>query len=184
VCVSIIEGSRAELGEPLRSGAIDMMIGARRDPLLEPDLVQHALFRDRLVVIARKGHPLAGKAPDAGALANYPWVVASQGAPLRVLWEAMFTRVGLLLPLVPVESGSVMTIRQLLRDSDLLTLVSLDQVSVEIEAGWLVRIAELPDDLDRTIALTTRVSWRPTAVQAEFVAELNRVAAETRQAGS
>ncbi len=184
VRVSIIEGSRAELVEPLRNGAIDMMIGARRDPLLEPDLVQHPLFRDRLVVIARKGHPLDGSAADVKALAGYPWVIASEGAPLRVLWEAMFTRAKLPLPLVPVESGSVMTIRQLLMDSDLLTLVSPDQVSVEIEAGWLVKIADLPDDLDRAIALTTRASWRPTAVQAEFVAELMRAASETHQAGS
>jgi DNA-binding transcriptional LysR family regulator len=183
VRLSIIEGSRAELVEPLRNGVIDMMVGAQRDPLLEPDLVQHLLFRDRLVVIARKGHPLAGKAADARSLAAYPWVMASAGAPLRVLWEAMFTRAGLAPPPVPVESGSVMTIRQLLMDSELLTLVSPDQVSVEIEAGWLVKIADLPDDLDRAIALTTRASWRPTTVQAEFIAELKGAAIQTRQAG-
>ncbi|MEO7247218.1 MAG: LysR family transcriptional regulator, partial [Novosphingobium sp.] len=45
VRISIIEGSRAELVEPLRNGAIDMMIGALRDPLSEPDLVQRMLFR-------------------------------------------------------------------------------------------------------------------------------------------
>ncbi len=176
VRISIIEGSRAELVEPLRNGAIDMMIGALRDPLYEPDLCQRPLFRDRLVVVGRKGHPLEGTSPDPNALAAYPWVVAHAGAPLREVWEAMFDRAGVALPPVPVESGSVMTIRQLLLGSDLLTLLSPGQVSVEIEAGWLAHIADLSDDLDRTIALTTRSSWRPTLVQEEFLADLDSAA--------
>ncbi|MEO7384976.1 MAG: LysR substrate-binding domain-containing protein, partial [Novosphingobium sp.] len=126
--------------------------------------------------IGRKGHPLEGKRADASALAAYPWVVAHAGAPLRDVWEAMFDRAGVPFPPVPVESGSVMTIRQLLIDSDLLTLLSPGQVSVELEAGWLAHIADLPDDLDRTIALTTRTTWRPTAVQEEFLADLESAA--------
>ncbi len=176
VRISIIEGSRAELVEPLRNGAIDMMIGALRDPLHEPDLTQRPLFRDRLEVVGRKGHPLDGTSPDSIALAAYPWVVAHAGAPLREVWDAMFARAGVPLPPVPVESGSVMIIRQLLIDSDMLTLLSPGQVSVELEAGWLALIADLPDDLDRTIALTTRSSWRPTLVQEEFLADLDSAA--------
>lgn len=175
VRVSIIEGSRAELVDPLRNGAIDLMIGASREPLLEPDLVQKGLFRDRLVVIARKGHPLAGAKADARALAAYPWVVPAIGAPLRLVWEQFFAREKVTLPAIPVESGSVMTIRQLLLDSDLLTLLSPDQMSVELEAGWVDQIADLPDDLDRTIAVTSRTSWRPTAVQTEFLRDLEAV---------
>ena len=78
---------------------------------------------------------------------------------------------------IPIESGSVMTIRQLLMDSDMLTLASPDQVRVELEAGWLTTIMDLPADLGRNIALTTRASWKPTEVQAEFVVHLERAAA-------
>ncbi|RXR26008.1 LysR family transcriptional regulator [Sphingobium fluviale] len=177
VRISIVEGSRTELVEPLRNGALDMMIGAQRDPLMEPDLVERPLFRDRLIVIARKGHALDGAAPDLRKLGDFPWVVAARGAPLRALWENMFERHGLPLPAVPIESGSMMTIRQLLMDSDMLTLASPDQVRVELEAGWLAKIMDLPTDLGRNIALTTRVSWKPTEVQAEFVAHLERAAA-------
>lgn len=177
VRVSIVEGSRAELVEPLRNGVIDVMIGAIREPLTEPDLVQKALFRDRLVAIGRAGHPLSGKAPSVAELAAYPWVISGAGTPLRLLWEQMFVRAGLTPPPVPVESGSVMTIRQLLMDGDFLTLLSPDQVSVELEAGWLAKVADLPDDLDRTIAVTTRSSWHPTVVQAEFLADLEAVSA-------
>ena len=177
VRISIVEGSRAELVEPLRNGVIDMMIGALREPLMEPDLAQEELFRDQPVVVARKGHPLEGKGgggamPDLAALTNYPWVVAGPGAPLRSTWERMFTDAGLEPPDVPIESGSVMTIRQLLINSDLLTLLSPDQVAVELEAGWLISLGQAPAGQERVIGVTTRASWRPTAVQAEFVADL------------
>jgi len=181
VRISIVEGSRAELVEPLRNGVIDMMVGALREPLLEPDLAQEELFRDQPVIVARKGHPLERAAgpermPELAELASYPWVVAGPGAPLRRTWERMFTSAGLEPPEVPIESGSVMTIRQLLIDSDLLTLLSPDQVAVELEAGWLVSLGPAPAGQERTIGVTTRASWRPTVVQAEFLQELRSAA--------
>ncbi|MDE2619993.1 MAG: LysR family transcriptional regulator [Sphingomonadales bacterium] len=185
VRVSIVEGSRGELVEPLRNGQIDLMVGALRDPLVEPDLAQEALFHDQPAVIARKGHPLEaglatagqGAGPDLGSLARYPWVIAGSGAPLRESWAEMFRAAGLEPPPVPIESGSVMTIRQLLIDSDLLTLLSPDQVAVELEAGWLVALGDAPAGHGRTIGITTRASWRPTAVQAEFLEDLRAAAA-------
>lgn len=177
VKLSIAEGSRSELVEPLRNGALDLMVGALRDPLLEADLVQQPLFDDLPAVIGRKGHPLSGTSPTPADLARYPWTVPAPGAPLRDSWERFFTEAGLPLPQVPIESGSVMMIRQILIDSDFLTMLSPDQLAVELEAGWLERVAALPAGLARTIGVTTRASWRPTRVQREFLAELETAAA-------
>jgi LysR family transcriptional regulator, regulator for genes of the gallate degradation pathway len=176
VRISILEGSRAELLEPLRNGAIDFTVGALRDPLIEPDLVQQRLFEDRPVVIGRPGHPLAGGEPTVEDLAAFRWAMAAPGAPLRDTWERLFTSAGCPLPEVPVESGSAMIIRQMILDSDLLTLLSPDQMAVELEAGWLTRIADLPPGFSRTIGVTTRENWRPTGVQEEFLEELAAVA--------
>ena len=82
VRISIVEGSRAELVEPLRNGVIDLMVGALREPLIEPDLVQMPLFRDLPAVVARLGHPLAGRGAALADLAAFPWIIAGQGAPL------------------------------------------------------------------------------------------------------
>ena len=172
VSISIAEGSRAELVEPLRNGALDLMVGALREPLLEADLVQQPLFTDLPAVIGRKGHPLAGQSPCPADLARYPWTVPAKGAPLRDSFERFFADAGLPRPSVPIESGSVMMIRQILVDSDFLTMLSPDQLAVELEAGWLERIADLPDGLGRTIGVTTRASWRPTEVQREFLSDL------------
>lgn len=88
----------------------------------------------------------------------------------------MFTEAGLDPPQVPIESGSVMIIRQLLIETDLLTLLSPDQVAVELEAGWLVSLGRAAAGQERTIGFTTRADWRPTAVQAEFLQVLREVA--------
>ena len=83
-------------------------------------------------------------------------------------------------PTIPVESGSVLANRELLRKSDLLTLLSPDQVAMELEVGWLVKICEAPGDLERTIGTTTRTGWRPTAMQEAFLEILRGTANEIK----
>lgn len=175
--IDVVEGSWRELIDPLLDGVIDLMIGAlRSDP--PPGIDQLPLFTDRLAIFARAGHPLAGQAVDLERLAAQNWVVGPIGTPLRSHWETLFA--GRPLPNVPVECGSVMVIRGLLATSDLLTLLSPDQVALEVDAGLLVRIGPELTDTVRTIGITTRAGWRPTAAQARLVALLERASQETR----
>jgi LysR family transcriptional regulator, regulator for genes of the gallate degradation pathway len=174
--INIIEGSFQELIEPLRDGALDLIIGALRKPSPGDDVVQQTLFADRPVVLGRVGHPLEQSSATIADLAGFPWTVPGPGAPLRVQWEKMFTDVGVQPPNVPIECGSVITIRQILLDSDFLTLLSPDQVAVELEAGWLTKIADTPEGLTRTIGMTIRHGWRPTGMQSAFVETLSEVA--------
>jgi DNA-binding transcriptional LysR family regulator len=78
---------------------------------------------------------------------------------------------------VAIECGSVIVVRQLLVEGDFLTLLSPDQVAVELEAGWLARIGPAPGDPSRTIGITIRAAWRPTAMQRRFIALVEREAA-------
>lgn len=168
--VRIIEGSHAELIGPLRDGEIDMMVGALR-PNAGTDIVQTPLFEDRPVILARAGHPLAGRTElmTPAAMLAYPWITSAIGTPLRSQWQAMFEAVGAVAPAVLIECGSVIMIRQMLLQSDFLTLLSPDQVAVELEAGWLTRIVDAPGDVSRTIGVTTRADWRPTGLQRRFL---------------
>ncbi len=173
--IAIVEGSHAELVGPLRDGELDLLIGALR-PDLGGDLEQRALFEDRPVVIGRAGHPLVGAGADLATLACYPWTVAARGAPLRDHWERMFAEAALPCPPVPVECGSVITIRQLLMQSDFLTLLSPDQVAVELQAGWLAVVRAAPPGIVRTIGITTRKGWRATPLQQVFLDEVEHAA--------
>ena len=173
--IDVIEGSWRELVEALRDGAIDLTIGALRPEPGPPDLQQTPLMTDRLVIVGRAGHPLAGVAvPTPEQLAGFPWVVSHAGAPLRALWERLFGAGPL--PHAPVHCGSVMVIRGILAESDFLTLLSPQQVALEVASGLLVAIGPEPEMSGRTIGVTTRRDWRPTRAQARFLAALERAA--------
>ncbi|MBO9697491.1 MAG: LysR family transcriptional regulator [Sphingopyxis sp.] len=179
--ISVMEGAWHELVEPLRDGAIDVMVGALRALAPGDDLAQQSLFGDHPVVLGRAGHPaLRTAVRDWSArlpvLAGFPWILPETGTPLRAQWARLFDAAGLARPVVPIACGSVMMIRQIMLDSDFLTLLSRDQVTVELEAGWLEVVAELPADTVRDIGLTRRAAWRPTAMQAAFLHHLESAA--------
>ena len=174
--LAILEGSHAELSGPLRDGEIDLMLGALREAATLDDLVQEPVFEDRPALVMRAGHPLGyGTPPDGAALAGFPWILPSQDTPLRHYWEDMMRAAGAEPPHVAIECGSVLTVRQLLLGSDALTLLSPAQLAIELEAGTLVS-RPTPVPVVRTIGITTRAGWRPTAPQADFLAVLREIA--------
>lgn len=177
VDISVVEGSHAELVGPLRDGEIDLMIGALRDRAIGQDLIQRPLFEDRPTIFARAGHPLA-QGWTGDDLRRFPWILPPDGTPLRQLWRALFAELGGDLPEVPIECGSVMTVRQLLVSGDYLTLLSVDQLRVELEAGLLADIGPAPGDISRTIGMTSRADWRPTALQAQFMVAIESAVME------
>ncbi|MGI4881425.1 MAG: LysR family transcriptional regulator [Janthinobacterium lividum] len=174
----VVEGSWRELIEPLRDGRINVIVGALR-PFAITDLHQHPLYEDRLVIAAGSQHPLAGPAmPTLATLASYPWIVGPANTPLRAEWERLFA--GTTLPRTPIECGSVMIIGRLLTEGQFLTLLSPDQVALQIRIGLLARVGEPLEDSRRLIGITTRRSWRPTAMQRRFLDLLDEVAAEIK----
>ncbi|RZM03755.1 MAG: LysR family transcriptional regulator [Sphingomonas sp.] len=175
VSVTIVEGSWRELVEPLRDGGIDMMIGALRSEA-PADLVQQPVFEDQLIVVGRAGHPLAGLSTvTASDLARFPWITGVAGTPLHVRWTALFD--GHPLPPAPIACGSIMVARGVLGDSDVLALASPDQVALEVRSGVLAQIGTPLADTTRTIGVTTRHGWRPSAIQARFTTLIEEIAA-------
>jgi LysR family transcriptional regulator, regulator for genes of the gallate degradation pathway len=178
VQADVVEGSYLELAELLRDGRIDILIGAlRKRPGHE--LRQEALFTDRLTIIGRAGHPLASKVADFEDLAAYPWIVARRASGLLERWQQMFDHASVPRPKAPIQCGSVALIRGVLVRSNLLTLLSRNQVNTDIVAGSLIQIrSDIPDTM-RTIGAITRRDWYPTALQELFMTLLREVAQET-----
>ncbi|MEO0419411.1 MAG: LysR family transcriptional regulator [Pseudomonadota bacterium] len=173
--VAVIEGSHAELSGPLRHGEIDFLLGALRKEGEFEDLIQAPVFCDRPKIILSSSHPLArNKDLSASDLRRYPWVLPPAGTPLRVYWEEMMSSFGKV-PEVAVECGSVITIRELMLDTDMLTLLSSDQLRVEIEADLHVHF-EPPKPVERIIGITTRRDWRPTPTQRKMLDILQEAA--------
>ena len=171
VDISVHEGSHADLSGPLRDGEIDMILGALRDEAGAEGLAQEAVFVDRPVVMMRSGHPLLSAPDAASSILDYPWILPGRETPLRGFWEGMIRASGLEPPHVSVECGSVMMVRQMLLAGDGLTLLSRDQLSVELDAGLLAALPA-PVPVERTIGIISREGWRPTGLQSEFIAIL------------
>lgn len=174
--IDIAEGSFGELIEPLRDGQLDLIIGAMRDPSPGPDVAQHFLFEDQPVILCRKDHPLVQHCPvSLFDLLRYNWVMPQQGTPLREIWRELFSTAGLPEPHVPIECGSVITIRQMLVESDCLSFLSPEQVAVELDAEWLSIVDCAVDFPTRAIGYTVREGWRPTTSQQNFIAVLQEL---------
>lgn len=171
--IAVIEGSHDELVGPLRDGEIDILLGALRPAIAVEDLAHEAGFVDFPKIIARRSHPLANAAAlTAADLHAYPWVLPAQSTPLRRFWSDLLPGTP---PHVAIECGSVLTIREILLGTDHLTLLSPDQLRVEIDAGLLVAL-DPPKTVSRQIGITTRRDWHPTRQQRAFIETLREAA--------
>jgi len=167
--MNVIDGPYEDLLHGLRHGNIDLLVGALRDPIPVDDIVQEPLFDDPLAIVGRNGHPLSLK-PEMTLdnMAEFSWVVPRKGTPTRDFFEKMFENTDVY-PKNVIESSSLILIRSLLAASDRLTLISLHQIRHEKQIGLLT---SLPFDMTKTtrsIGLTVRKDWRPTATQAKFI---------------
>ncbi len=176
VDIAIHEGSHAELAGQLRDGDSDLMLGALRDGSEAEGLDQEAVFIDRPALIMRRGHPLLNATDPLAQFLSYPWILPHRETPLWRYWETMLRSQGLEPPHVAIECGSVLTIRQLLLSGDGLSLLSPDQVAIELEAGLLAAMPT-PTPVERTIGITTRTGWRPTAAHSAFLEMLRETGA-------
>ncbi len=151
-----LESPYEELTAGLLSGRVDFIVGALR-PGAGDAFDDRVLIEDRVALVARSGHPLAGKRHLTDIdLSGYPWVLSRAGTPLRESLEAFFRGRGVAPPLPAVETGDLALLRGLLVESDMLTVLSAHQLHHEIATGQL---AVLPYDmagLERRIGLITR----------------------------
>lgn len=179
VQVQVIDGRYADLLHGLRHGEIDLLIGALRDPVPIDDVVQERLFDAPLAVVARAGHPLAGRAGlSIAEIMAYPWVAPPRDTPAGSHLNQMIQSQNLPVTPVRIVSSSLVLVRELLRASDHLTIISTHQIKHELELGILVPLAVDMSRSKRPIGLTLRRDWRPTTTQRVFL-DLIRAAAKS-----
>ncbi|MHB0954650.1 MAG: LysR family transcriptional regulator [Allorhizobium sp.] len=178
--VRIHDGPYDELLGALRRGAIDFLVGALREPVPIGDVVQQRLFDDRLALLARPGHPLAGRRTlTVDDLLAFPWVVPCRDTPTRDQFETLFTQSGLNPPERLIESGSLLLMRELLNESNHLGCLSRHQSQRECDYGLLASLTYPTDHLVRPIGLTCRDNWRPTKAQSLMLQLVAEVAPQT-----
>lgn len=180
--IEILDGSYEGLIHGLSIGACDMLVGALREGRVPPGMTESLLFEDELAIIARSGHPLAGRPVSAGDLARCLWVLPRRDTPSRAIFEKLQADHQVRAPEMGyVETGSLVALRGVLMESDAVAILSPRQIEYERSQG-LLDVLDFPlPPSGRAIGITTLANWHPTALQADFLRCLQ--AAASRNAG-
>lgn len=161
----------------LLSGEIDLTVG-RLTPVERARARQLALYTEPIRLVTRVGHPVTAlSAPTLEDLLGYPWIVPVAQTALRHEVEAVLARHGLPLPANRVETTSILTMRTLLLDTDVVAALPL------LVARDEQRLAILPTavDVDRTVGVTLAADATPTPTARLLLRHMTAVAAEIRR---
>lgn len=179
--IHVIDGRYEELVRSLREGDIDCLIGALRTSPSADDIVQEPLVTDPLAIVARRGHPLAGRVSvSLQETLKYPWVGPPKTTPAGMYLFDTLRIAEMQQTPVRVVSSSLVFLRGLLQEGDYLTIISRHQIQEEERQGLLVALPVDLRDCDLTIGLTYRANWRPTVVQKRFMQFLRNAAVTSK----
>ena len=99
VAIHVLVNTTEVLMEALRQGRLDVAVCPVPVAADRGDIDVQPLGDEPLVIVARRGHPLARSRRVApAALARLPWIVQTPESPLRRDTDAMLTAAGLRLP--------------------------------------------------------------------------------------
>lgn len=162
--IRIVDGTYDVLSHRLQQADIDLMLGALRPQAPAPDLRQEMLFEDELAVVARGGHPLAGRARLEWAdLAQAQWIMPMPHTPAQAAFEQALRAAGLddQPPGARLQVNSALIMQVLLLESDRVALMSPRQVQREMAAGLLVRLSVPVQHQPRPIGMVMRSDYLP-----------------------
>jgi len=166
--VVIRNESAMEMIKSLRNGDVDFIVGLI-PPAHETDLEVLPLARTPFSVVARDGHPLtrAGRVTRV-ELAAQQWLVGGPGSRRKACYDRIFadgpaTR-------APIATSAVPVIRELLLNSDRLTLMT--SYEMRFEGRGLAVVPFGPLEERPTIGITMRSDWLPTRRHAMLIGML------------
>lgn len=166
--MTVDEGSYERLSRELQNGALDVIVGALREPRVSGLLGETELFADPYVIAVRKGHRLARRRRVAARdLAAYEeWVV-----PQRTVIDALLAQLTVKPPLV-VETTSLAMMVAMLVESDCITLLPRSQIDEAFPGSEMAALELEAPEARRVVGYTLRADWLGTAVQQAFLGYL------------
>ena len=145
VHVAVKMSTSKVLVERLRSGELDLVVGRILDTAAADELNFEPLTDEPHLLIARSGHPLAGRTDlQLEELMHQCWVLPPAGSILRDRLTALFLSHGLEQPGETVETQDLPVIASLLMSSDMVVALPADAVQAYLQAGLMT---VLPFDL-------------------------------------
>ncbi|GGC22307.1 LysR family transcriptional regulator [Marivita lacus] len=123
--VSLDVASSAQLMRGLESGEYDFTLSRVGPQDFSHHFDIHPAGSESVRLMVRCGHPVDGAGPvTLRDLRNYIWTMQDRGAPIRHAIEIAFHEEGLDLPASLIKTPSVVAIMALMRDSDVIAVVT------------------------------------------------------------
>lgn len=140
----------------LRSGDIDFIVGALRKGEDFFDTENIPLFSEELVMLVGPQHPLLNKSLRPEDFANAQWILPRSKTPARRLLDKAFAERGQDALKPVVESGDLAIVRGLLLRTEMIAIVSSQQLAWELENDILQPLNYSLQDTRREIGLIFR----------------------------
>ncbi len=176
--LEVVEVPQIDLLTGLLRREFDFVFGFTECYDLENGLRQRVLFRDRLCVIARAGHPLAREANLTwDVLVTYPWVCPTARRS-HVILDAALRNANVPPPEEMTVCGSVTLLKSLVVNGDHLAVLPAHAVRDDLDEGRLCRLDVTDSALDRNIAVFFREGYQLDEPSRELVALVSSVGQE------
>jgi DNA-binding transcriptional LysR family regulator len=179
VTVVIREATPDVLLTELEAGRIDLIVG-RLTGLPDPGMtVRRTLYNEPVRLVTRRQHPARLLAePKLKDLAGFPWILPGDGTALRGELEQVFLRHELPLPANRIECTSILTVRTLLVETDVIAALPL--LIAEEDSRTVVLPVSL-EPMSHTVGVTVSANRPASPAVDALLAEFDAVAAEMRQ---
>ncbi|HEY4317072.1 MAG TPA: LysR family transcriptional regulator [Herbaspirillum sp.] len=154
------------LNAELRAGDVDFIVTAMPGGQELPGLISELLMYDRMLIVARKGHPLARRRNlTLAELHSAQWIFPRIYAPVRAIVDDLFVRENLAPPIPVVESSDSAVLRGTLNNTDMIAAISGQQLHLDVVSGELAVIDVRMSDTMRAIGLRRRAGHPSPAAQ-------------------
>lgn len=176
--VSITDGMGSSLLNQLRQGDLDFVFGRIEETIDHHEFSADVLFHDSLVVIARRGHPLA-RTRTTGKInwSQLEWVLPEGDSAPRTAFQRAFYEMTGRAPRCTIESNSFVTMLTVIAQTDLLGVAPHQILGV----SWLQQEFTLLDLGLRFPTQPTGIIWRarstPSPITQYAMNELRHAAA-------
>ena len=178
--VHIHEGTNDHLMPMLRAGDLDFVMGRLSEQRYRADLIQEPLFDERVICVARPGHPLSGSAQVAQQqVLDFGWILPPGETTLRRQIDLMLLETGLGGPRRTVQSVSYLFNRGLLVVSDTVALVPEHAVETDLANGTLVELGWQVPLAAGTVGVSRRRDGELSPAAEAFLGFVRQVARQT-----
>lgn len=158
VVLRIMDGPVGYLVTRLKLGELDLVIGRMGDHEQMKGVSFNLLYRERVVFVARAGHP-ARASNNPAEILNWPVLYPPVGAAIRPIVDRFMVEHGIGEIPRRIESVSGAFGRVFVRRSDAIWIISESVVANELEDGVLEKLPFNTDSTVGPIGIMTREDW-------------------------